>query len=106
MAVPEGAIRFDPSPAEIAAVLSDNSAEVEATVDVDLPEHLLSPEQVELLVQERQPRFVPLGGEGTEGEQAEAEFRICFSELLVCLHRIGWTYCKRHAHFRSQCVSM
>lgn len=34
--------------------------QVDAPEDVDVPKHLLAPEEVEQLVAERQPRFVPL----------------------------------------------
>jgi hypothetical protein len=34
--------------------------QVDAPEDVDVPQHLLAPEDVEQLVAERQPRFIPL----------------------------------------------
>ena len=42
--------------------------DVAAPVDVETPAHLMSEEEVEALVRERQPAFVPLAGPGTEGE--------------------------------------
>lgn len=65
--VPEGAIKFEIAPSEIAAVLANRELEVSATKDVETPEHLMSEQQVEALVAERRPAFVPLGGEGATG---------------------------------------
>lgn len=58
--VPEGAVKFDPSPAEIAAALSDMSLDCSATEDVELPDRLISAEQLDALVEERKPEFVPV----------------------------------------------
>lgn len=45
--------------------------DVAAPADVETPAHLMSEEEVEALVRERQPAFVPLAGPGTEGEDWE-----------------------------------
>lgn len=65
--MPEGAVKFDPSPAEIAAALSDMSLDCSATEDVELPDRLISAEQLDALVEERKPEFVPVmpGGGAT-----------------------------------------
>ncbi|KAG2437818.1 hypothetical protein HXX76_005438 [Chlamydomonas incerta] len=62
--VPEGAVKFDPSPAEIAAALSDPNLDCSAAEDVELPERLISEEQVEALVAERRPQYVAVVPEG------------------------------------------
>ncbi|GLC34133.1 hypothetical protein PLESTB_000841000 [Pleodorina starrii] len=56
--VPEGAVKFDPSPAEIAAALADTSLDCTAADDVELPDSLISPEQLQALVDERRPQYV------------------------------------------------
>ncbi|KAG2497394.1 hypothetical protein HYH03_004550 [Edaphochlamys debaryana] len=56
--VPEGAVKFDPSPAEIAGALADTSLDCSAAEDVELPDRLISEEQLEALVAERQPAYV------------------------------------------------
>eukprot|EP00798_Chlamydomonas_sp_ICE-L_P019762 gene19762-26456_t len=61
--VPEGAMRFDISAAEIAEVLSDQSLDVHAPTDVELPEVLIAPEEIDALVEERKPAFVALNGD-------------------------------------------
>ncbi|GIL94695.1 hypothetical protein Vretimale_918 [Volvox reticuliferus] len=58
--VPEGAVKFDPSPAEIAAALADRSLDCTAAEDVELPDSLISHEQLATLVAERQPQYVPV----------------------------------------------
>ncbi|GAX77204.1 hypothetical protein CEUSTIGMA_g4650.t1 [Chlamydomonas eustigma] len=62
--VPDGAIKYDLSPAEIAAAIANQELDVAAPDDVETPEHLMSEEEVQALVQQRRPAFVPLAGEG------------------------------------------
>ena len=42
--------------------------DVSAPDDVETPSHLMSEEEVEALVAERKPMFVPLEGEGAPGD--------------------------------------
>lgn len=65
--IPEGALKFDISAQDIAKALSNQDLEVEPTKDIKTPRHLLTEEEVEALVQQRRPHFVPLGGEGASG---------------------------------------
>ncbi|KAL6754220.1 peptidase M16 inactive domain-containing protein [Haematococcus lacustris] len=65
--IPEGAIKFDLSPTEIARVLSDLSHEVEPEEDIDCPEHLIPPQVMDAKVAALQPAFVPLEGPGGQG---------------------------------------
>lgn len=59
---PEGAVRFELDAAAIEEALAEDGLEVEALADVDVPDALVSPEDAEALLAERQPRFVPLDG--------------------------------------------
>lgn len=57
---PEGVVRFELDAAAIEDALSEDGLEVEALADVDVPDALLSDEQVAELVDRRKPRFVQL----------------------------------------------
>eukprot|EP00798_Chlamydomonas_sp_ICE-L_P027064 gene27064-2297_t len=61
--VPEGAIRFNISADEIAEALADPTFETEAPSDVELPENLMTQEEVEALVVERNPHYIPIEGD-------------------------------------------
>lgn len=50
-------------------MLSCHSYEVDAVADVECPRHLISPAEVDRLVAERAPQWVPLAGPGTSGER-------------------------------------
>lgn len=50
--VPEGAVRFEITEQEIADALADTSIVVEAGVDVDVPDDLISEEELEQLMGE------------------------------------------------------
>ncbi|KAK9810226.1 hypothetical protein WJX72_007002 [[Myrmecia] bisecta] len=65
--MPEGAVRWDLSAQEIADAIAEESLEVEAMPDIDVPTSLLPEEDLARLLEERRPHFVPLGGEGTAG---------------------------------------
>lgn len=68
--IPEGAVAFDPKPADIATALSDMSLETEAVEEVELPTALLTDAEVEALMAERQPCFVPLEGPCTSSSSS------------------------------------
>ncbi|KAL0020811.1 hypothetical protein WJX79_007906 [Trebouxia sp. C0005] len=57
--IPEGAIRFNVTAEDIAAALAEDSIEVEARAEVEVPEHLISAEHLDQLMAEHQPRFLP-----------------------------------------------
>jgi predicted Zn-dependent peptidase len=65
---PEGAVRFELDAAAIEDALSEVGLEVEALPDVDVPDALISPEDSEVLLQERKPQFVPLDGPNGTGD--------------------------------------
>jgi len=64
--VPEGAMKFDVPPADIARVLADQSYEVNPLPDIVTPKHLVPPEEMDAKVQQYQPKFVPLEEGSTE----------------------------------------
>jgi predicted Zn-dependent peptidase len=59
---PEGAVRFLVDASDIEAALAEEGLPVEAPPDVDVPDDLLSYEEVARLVAERRPAFVPIDG--------------------------------------------
>eukprot|EP00884_Botryococcus_braunii_P007566 jgi/Botrbrau1/16810/Bobra.150_2s0037.1 len=60
--VPPGAVRFELSATEIEDAIAAPSLEVEAPVDIDVPDCLISEEHITQLMAERQPEFVPVDG--------------------------------------------
>jgi predicted Zn-dependent peptidase len=60
--VPEGAVRFELTAAEIEAALAEPSLEVDAPDDVDVPDTLVPEEAVAELMGRLQPHFVPIPG--------------------------------------------
>ncbi|GMH43786.1 hypothetical protein BSKO_11720 [Bryopsis sp. KO-2023] len=56
--IPEGAVRFEISEEDIQAALMDRDIEVEAQADIDVPDDLLSKQEIEKLIEERQPCYV------------------------------------------------
>ncbi|CAL8466878.1 g6414 [Coccomyxa elongata] len=58
--VPEGTVRFELDPEEIAQELAAPSLQVDPPEDIEVPQSLLPPDLVEQLVAERNPHFVPL----------------------------------------------
>uniref|UniRef100_A0A383WE33 Peptidase M16 N-terminal domain-containing protein n=1 Tax=Tetradesmus obliquus TaxID=3088 RepID=A0A383WE33_TETOB len=63
MEAPEGAYRFDLSPEQILSALASPDLVIEPAPDVELPQHLVDPQEIEATMQELQPRFIPLQGE-------------------------------------------
>lgn len=61
--IPEGAVRFELEAEQIAEALAEAGEEVERAADVEVPESLLPAAELEVLLAERQPRFVPVDGE-------------------------------------------
>jgi len=59
--IPEGAVPFEVPQEDILQSLSQETPELEAQPDIDVPVHLLSSEQVEELMARHQPHFVPVG---------------------------------------------
>ena len=60
--MPEGAVRFELSAEEIAEALAEESGEVAAPEDIPVPDALLPAEEVQALVAERRPAYVPVDG--------------------------------------------
>eukprot|EP00873_Tetraselmis_striata_P020838 jgi/Tetstr1/441102/TSEL_029370.t1 len=58
--VPEGAVPFEITAEDIQAVLMEESLEVEPMAEIDVPEHLVAPEELDALIAQHQPAFVPL----------------------------------------------
>ncbi|CAG9466529.1 unnamed protein product [Pedinophyceae sp. YPF-701] len=61
---PEGAVRFELEAGEIAAALSADLGEIDALEDVDVPQHLIDPAEVDRKVAELKPEWVPPAGAG------------------------------------------
>ena len=61
--IPEGAVRFDVTAEDIRDALAEDSGEIENVDDMDVPEGLFTDAQLDALVAERRPQFVPV----TEG---------------------------------------
>ncbi|KAK9797772.1 hypothetical protein WJX73_010222 [Symbiochloris irregularis] len=58
--IPAGAVRFAVEPKEIAQVLAAEGAEVPALVDVVKPQYLVPPAELERLIAERKPEWMPI----------------------------------------------
>uniref|UniRef100_A0A061SA19 Insulinase (Peptidase family m16) family protein isoform 2 n=1 Tax=Tetraselmis sp. GSL018 TaxID=582737 RepID=A0A061SA19_9CHLO len=66
--VPEGAVRFDITAEDIQQALMEDSVEVEAMEEIDVPDHLVPEEELQRLMLDLRPTFVPLEGPGATGE--------------------------------------
>ncbi|CAD7695599.1 unnamed protein product [Ostreobium quekettii] len=60
--VPDGAVRFEITEQEIADALMDTSITVEAGVDVEVPDDLVSEEELATIIDARRPSYVPMPG--------------------------------------------
>merc|ERR1719181_927812 len=64
--IPEGAISFNVTAKDIQECLAEDLGPIDNVEDLDVPEFLMTDEEIDALVQERNPCFVPVGGEGKE----------------------------------------
>ncbi len=55
--------RFQLEADEIASILRDDTLKLEAKADVEVPSELVSAEELEALMEQRRPCYVPLAGE-------------------------------------------
>lgn len=60
--VPEGAVRFELQPEDIAAAIAEASGEIAAAEDIPVPDALLPADQLEALLQQERPYYVALDG--------------------------------------------
>ena len=61
--VPEGAIRFELSAAEVAEAIAEASGEIAAAEDIPVPDELLPEAEVEILIAQQRPAYVALDGD-------------------------------------------
>ena len=60
--IPEGAVRFELSPEEVAEAIAEASGEIAPAEDIPVPEALLPDEDLEVLIVQQQPVYVALDG--------------------------------------------
>lgn len=62
--IPEDAVKFEITAEDIQAVLKEESLEVEPMEEIDVPDHLVAPEELDELIATYQPAFVPVDPAG------------------------------------------
>ena len=62
MQIPEGAVRFELQPDEIAEVISEASGEIAAAEDIPGPAALLPQDELQALLDQQRPAYVALDG--------------------------------------------
>jgi len=78
-------VRFELSAEEIAEALAEESVEVAAPEDIPVPDALLPAEEVQALVAERRPAYVPVDG----GEAVRRGFILGFACSRHAAHNIN-----------------
>ena len=73
--IPEGAVRFELSPEEVAEAIAEASGEIAPAEDIPVPEALLPDEDLEVLIVQQQPAYVALDG--------NPDVRLLISFLLI-----------------------
>ena len=98
--IPEGAVRFDVTAENIRDALAEDSGEIENVDDMDVPEVLITDAQLDALVAERRPQFVPVAeGAATHcrTEQTAAATQVLSRNGHARMHTVHNTLI-RHKH--------
>lgn len=95
--VPEGAVPFEITAEDIQAVLMEESLEVEPMAEIDVPEHLVAPEELDALIAQHQPAFVPLEEGGAARPPADPTTGVTQRKLSNGI-AINYRCATSHAH--------